>query len=66
MGNEQGRPELSRTNSAMSAGRSIAQLTVDSKQLKAKSKKLEKQVKDDFKNESKYIKLLVSGAGESG
>ena len=66
MGNEQGRPELTRTNSAMSAGRSIAQLTVDSKQLKAKSRKLEKQLKDDFKNESKYIKLLVLGAGESG
>ena len=66
MGNEQFTPALTHTNSAISAGRCIAQLTVDSKQLKAKSRKLEKQLKDDIKNESKYTKLLVLGAGESG
>ena len=77
MGNEQSlsggnhKGGLSRQTSgasAMSAGRSVAQLhgAMDSKQLKAQNKKLEKKLKEDFKNESKYIKLLVLGAGESG
>ena len=68
MGNEQGRPDLSRQGSVISTGKSIAQqyANLDSKQLKAKNRKLEKELKDDFKNESKYIKLLVLGAGESG
>ena len=68
MGNEQSAPGLDRQNSAMSASRGVAQLhnAMDKNQMKAKSKKLEKQLKDDFKNESKYIKLLVLGAGESG
>jgi len=70
MGNEQGRPEgLDRQNSAISAQRGIADLrnaAMDKNQAKAKSKKLERLLKEDFKNESKYIKLLVLGAGESG
>ena len=72
MGNEQGRPELERgmsRNSVMSAGGGIAnqlQTAMNRKEMKANSKKLEKAIKEDFKNESKYIKLLVLGAGESG
>lgn len=71
MGNEQGRQQggLERQDSAITAQRGIADLrnaAMDKNQMKAKNRKLEKQLKDDFKNESKYIKLLVLGAGESG
>ena len=43
----------------MTAGRTIAQLTVDRKRLKAKNRKLWEQLKEDFKNESKYIIIYV-------
>ena len=70
MGNEQGKPGgLERQDSAISAQRGIAELrnaAMDKNQGKARNRKLERMLKDDFKNESKYIKLLVLGAGESG
>ena len=73
MGNDNSRSNsaLSRTlstNSAMSASRGVAEIhnAMDNRAKKSKNRKLEKQLKEDFKNDSKYIKLLVLGAGESG
>ena len=53
MGNEQGRPGgLERQGSAISAQRGVADLrnaAMDKNQAKAKSKKLERLLKEDFK-----------------
>ena len=40
--------------------------SMDKNEAKTRNRRIEKQLKRDFKKESKYIKLLVLGAAESG